>query len=255
MKHMENVLPDIPPRGIVWKLGWRSGLLQALFSPGRMQGVGFGWAVLPVILRWSRGEEDMKQRLFRHFTFFNANPYLGSIVMGSVARMEAEGQGDAVPGVKQRFSTITGALGDRLFWAHLRPMLLGLAVLLLATIPQDEIRVSIILFSLLFLFGMVNWSFRFAGVLYGWRYGYITPLRMARWPLQKFVNPMATVGALVSGLLLSSTFLVSDSNIPIPVHPSLGLLLIILVAFGKKLSPVLRFVVVWIIALLTMLYL
>ena len=116
-----------------WRALARLMVLQATWNFERMQGVGIGYASLPLL-------EELKQRdvarhteaVARATEFFNCHPYLAGIAVGATVRAEYDG----VPGVQiQRLRTALcgplGALGDRLFWAGVVPSVMAATCLAL----------------------------------------------------------------------------------------------------------------------------
>ncbi|HEY7530462.1 MAG TPA: PTS system mannose/fructose/sorbose family transporter subunit IID, partial [Gemmatimonadota bacterium] len=95
--------------------------LQAVFNAETLQGVGFGFAVLPALRRAHGAAAGA--RLARLSAAFNANPYLAPVAVGAVWRAE----GREPPARIDRFLALVrgplGSLGDALFWAGLRPAL------------------------------------------------------------------------------------------------------------------------------------
>jgi hypothetical protein len=110
---------------------WRSLCIQGAWNYQGMQHLGFLWASLPAL----RGlpAEQRRQAMTRATGFYNAHPYFGGYLLGAVARLEAEGQGEAASRLKKAALTPLGASGDRLFWAGLKPLsgLAGMLALLL----------------------------------------------------------------------------------------------------------------------------
>ncbi len=105
---------------------WRSFFLQASWSYDRLQSLGFGFALLPVLRRLYPDREEHSGRLHAHLEYFNTQPYLASFVLGAAARAEEEraagGGGGADPAeVKRTLMAPLGALGDSFFWGALKP--------------------------------------------------------------------------------------------------------------------------------------
>jgi PTS system mannose-specific IID component len=118
----------------------RSTLLQAVWNYETLQGVGFGWSLLPGLERLYPDRHERARRLGAFLEVFNANPYLATLAMGVALRVEEEIAHGRAPGGEQRLARLLralrgtlGALGDELFWAAWRPALgLGAAVAALA---------------------------------------------------------------------------------------------------------------------------
>lgn len=114
--------------------GWRALLrlfaVQGTWNYERMLGVGMGYAAEPLL-------EDLKtvdpvrhsEAVVRSTEFFNCNPNLAGLALGSTVRAEYE----AVPGaqiarLRTALCSPLGALGDELFWTGAVPALIGLAL-------------------------------------------------------------------------------------------------------------------------------
>ncbi len=124
------------------RLFLRGLLLQAGWNRERMQALGFTFALLPLV----RGRPGAIEAAFvrRHLDYVNTNPALSGVLLGAVAATErdllAAGTGDeaahdAVAALKRRLEGPLAALGDRVFWGWLRPLLgvLGMLLLLLGS--------------------------------------------------------------------------------------------------------------------------
>ncbi len=101
---------------------WRSFLLQSVWNPRGMQGVGFCFAMLPLMRRLGSDAEARAAFLGRHLRFFNTNPALASYVLGAAAASEAAGGTPAVTEeIKRGLASPLGMVGDALMWGALRP--------------------------------------------------------------------------------------------------------------------------------------
>jgi mannose/fructose/N-acetylgalactosamine-specific phosphotransferase system component IID len=110
----------------------RSLTIQASFNFRTRQGVGFAFALLPLLDRDEKGKESGSQGfLARHMRMFSTNPYLVPAVVGSVARLEIEGKGPAdADAMKKALMGPYAAIGDAFFYGALRLFSAALAVLL-----------------------------------------------------------------------------------------------------------------------------
>jgi len=161
------------------KVTSRSFYLQALFSAQRQQGLGFAFALLPVIRRLYAGAEEQGRALARHLGFFGTHPVLAGYVLGVVARLE-ERRARGVPvedaqieDVKRALASPLAALGDPLFWVTLRPFaglvgILGMGLLPLADPWGPDLRVLVCPLLALLTYNAVALRFRIAGVPRGY---------------------------------------------------------------------------------------
>jgi mannose PTS system EIID component len=172
-----------PPRALrpfdLAKVASRALYVQALFSAERQQGLGFAFALLPVIRRAYSGTEERGRALARHLGFFGTHPVLAGYVLGVTARLEERrSQGapidDAqIEQAKRALASPLAALGDPLFWVTLRPLsglvgIFGMALLSLADPLGPDIRVLVCPLLALLTYNAVALKFRVTGVARGY---------------------------------------------------------------------------------------
>jgi mannose/fructose/N-acetylgalactosamine-specific phosphotransferase system component IID len=181
--------PQAPPPGPL-PLRWsdfgrattRSAHIQALLQPERMQGLGFGFAMIPLIRRLYADPLERGAALRRHLAYFATHPILSGFVVGAAARMEerrAAGEpisDEAIDGAKRAMASPLAALGDPLFWVTLRPLagLIGVIALLVLPPPDSgapDARVLLCPLLLLLTYNAVALPYRLAGVARGYRGG------------------------------------------------------------------------------------
>jgi PTS system mannose-specific IID component len=131
------------PDGAVEQLGvWtlaqvyvRSFFSQGSFAFGRRQNIGFAFCLEPAGKRIWKDPEDRRRFYLRHLEYYNGNPFMVTLVLGAVARMEermrdGDGVGEEdINRFKLAVGQAVGSVGDRFFWRTLRPFCLvaGLA--------------------------------------------------------------------------------------------------------------------------------
>lgn len=109
----------------------RSLLVQAAWNDVTRQGTGMAYAMLPALEYIHRSPEALEAALLRHAESFNAHPYLNALVLGSLCRLEAEGESDrTIRTFRQAIGAPLGGLGDRLVWAAWLPLCTVLAICL-----------------------------------------------------------------------------------------------------------------------------
>jgi PTS system mannose-specific IID component len=113
----------------LWSIFLRSLTIQASFNFYRMQSLGFAFAMLP-LARQERDPGRLADALTRHLQMFNTHPYLTAAVIGSVARIEEEGDAAAADHLKKAVMGPYAAIGDPFFWGALRPFSAVFAVIL-----------------------------------------------------------------------------------------------------------------------------
>jgi PTS system mannose-specific IID component len=160
------MLPYRSDFGSAWL---RSFAVQGSWNYRTLNGTGIGYTMLPLLRRIYAGDPvGLTEAVSRHIGPFNAHPYLSTMAVGALARLEAEG---VPPEVIDRFKTALrgplGTLGDRLVWAEWRPFCLLVAIVLFGAGLGPVM--SVVVFLLLFNAGHLylrTWAFRF-----GWESG------------------------------------------------------------------------------------
>lgn len=177
----------------------RSFTIQGSWNYRTMVGGGFAFSLLPVLRHTSRARsEPLEASIGRHAEHFNAHPYLTSLALGAVARLEADGEDpEGVRRFKAAIRGPLGGLGDTLIWAAWLPA--TSLVALVAAWAGMRPPAAVLLFLLLYNVGHLSlriWAFT-AGLHAGKHLG----------PLLKSANlaPMAEkvtrLGSVLVGLL------------------------------------------------------
>jgi PTS system mannose-specific IID component len=113
----------------LWSIFLRSLTIQASFNFTRMQSLGFTFAMLP-LTRLERDPRRLAESLKRHLQMFNTHPYFTAPVIGSVVRIEEDGDTAAADHLKKAVMGPYAAIGDPFFWGALRPFSAVVAVIL-----------------------------------------------------------------------------------------------------------------------------
>jgi PTS system mannose-specific IID component len=117
-------------RSVLISIFLRSLTIQASFNYCTMQGLGFVYSLLPFIRRTAGDEPKTVETLRSHLQMFNTHPYLTAPVIGSVVRLEEEGDPKAADQLKKILMGPYAAIGDVFFWGALRSFSSVCAVLL-----------------------------------------------------------------------------------------------------------------------------
>ena len=175
----------------------RSLAIQGSWNYRTMLGSGFAVAILPVLRRiYGSDAESLREPVERHMEHFNAHPYLATIALGAVTRLEEEG---ADPGTVRKLKTALrgplGSLGDGLVWATVLPgtALAALALLWLGT----PVWVAVALFLL--LYNAVHLTLRVWGFQAGRRAGRDVGAILARADLSGWTRRLQPVVVLLLG--------------------------------------------------------
>ena len=226
------------------RVGLRSFFIQASWNYERMLGLGWAFAILPILHRLKLRGDERKAFLRRHLGFFNASPFVSSFALGTVAKLEEESarsdehRTDHIERIKVALAGPLGSVGDRLFWRGFRPMaaLLGVAAMVLWGIWG----------TLVFLvaFNVPHLYFRFYGVVQGRRLGLEIAKEFSRPLYKKLTWWTERLGALGLGLLIGIKSFGDQPNhwtTPTILFLSMGIGFLLL---KRRISPSLLFVLV-----------
>ena len=116
----------------ITKLFIKSNAVQSAFSFERQQGLGFGYAMLPIIDKLYDKEEDRIAAYKRHLVYFNSHPWTCGVIFGMVASLEekkAAGENisdENIQGIKGGLMGPLAGIGDSFFWGAFRPIVAGI---------------------------------------------------------------------------------------------------------------------------------
>jgi PTS system mannose-specific IID component len=114
---------------VLFHIFLRSLTIQASFNFYRMQSLGFVFSLLP-LARQKCDPQRLSELLTNHLEMFNTHPYLTALVIGSVVRLEEDGDTAAADYLKKAVMGPYAAIGDPFFWGALRSFSSATAVLL-----------------------------------------------------------------------------------------------------------------------------
>ena len=122
------------------RMYWRSNFLESCFNMVRLQGLGFGYAMIPMLEYYYKDNpEGLKEALNRHTQFFNTCPNVVTFNLGVAAAMEKEAASNpnfdpaAINSVKTALLGPTAGIGDAIFWVVLRTLAAGIGISLAQT--------------------------------------------------------------------------------------------------------------------------
>ena len=109
---------------------WRTFAVQGSWNYRTLVGTGIAFCMLPLLRRIYAGDPvRLRTAIERHMQPFNGHPYLCSMAVAALARLEQDGTD---PQTIERFRTALrgplGTVGDRAIWAQWRPLCLLAAV-------------------------------------------------------------------------------------------------------------------------------
>lgn len=178
----------------------RSFAVQGSWNYRTMQGAGIGFALIPVLRRLHGGDRDaLAESIGRHTGFFNAHPYLCTVAIAALARMETErADVEQIERFKRALVSPLGSLGDRLVWARWRPLCLLLAILIYLAGASWWVASGVFLA----LYNAMHLGLRAWGVRLGWREGRRVGRALMGSPLRRLPDRLTIPLAVVSGALL-----------------------------------------------------
>jgi mannose PTS system EIID component len=186
--------------------GFRTALarlftMQAAFTYERMIGVGFAFAAEPMLREIGRrdgGAPAFRAALAREGRFFNAHPYLAALAVGAAARAEVDGvPPERIERLRSALIGPLGSLGDRLIWAGWLPACAAIGLLLVACSAGVWAVVAF-----LALYNVMHVWLRVWGLTVGWRAGTGVAGALASPGLQRALELVAPLAALLVGAAL-----------------------------------------------------
>ena len=111
-------------RSLIRLLGVQSG-----WTYERMGGIGVAFAARP-LLEAAVPAERRAAAIARSAEFFNSHPWLAGLAVGAESRAERDGVApDQIRRLRTALGGPPGALGDRVIWAGIYPLLSGMAII------------------------------------------------------------------------------------------------------------------------------
>ena len=123
-------------RSDLFRILCRSFFIQALWNYHSMLGPGFGFSLLPISKVLFKNQEEREKFNQRHLEFFNSHPYMATWCLGAVVKIEEENQRKnwqdprSVIIFKERLIGPLGAIGDRIFWSGLKPLIAAISTVI-----------------------------------------------------------------------------------------------------------------------------
>lgn len=177
------------PNGL--RLVLRSFLVQGAWNYRTLLGVGTAWALAPEL------KDD--EAVARQAESFNAHPYLSTVALGALARLEREGEDpERIRRFRAALRAPLGSLGDALIWAGWLPAALlvaGIGVLLGAS-PGAAVVLFLVLHNAMHLW------LRAWGVRAGLREGMDVGATLARMRLDRLGARARELAILLAGVFV-----------------------------------------------------
>ena len=177
----------------------RSFAVQASWNHRSQQAGGLCYALVPLLRRIHGGDpEALRESIARHLEPFNAHPYLATLAVGALARLEAEGaDASRIARRRRALTTSLGAVGDRLVWSGWRPFCLLVAVAVYSL--GGTVAVTLLLFLVLYNAGHVGlraWALRV-----GWRDGPEAVQRLTEPAVRRAARALSAASAALAGFV------------------------------------------------------
>lgn len=185
------------PKSVRNRMLLRSFAIQGSWNYETLIGSGFAFTVLPALrCLYGRGA-DADAALKRHLELFNSHPYIATVAVGAVTRIEED---KVDPATISRFKVALrgslGSIGDRLVWSTWRPMsaLLGLALLMAGAAWWVAVSLFLVVYNVMHL--MV----RAVGLKVGLESGLEVGKRLKSLPLQPIIDRTSQVACALVGM-------------------------------------------------------
>jgi len=188
-------------RAGVAQLVLRSLFLQAAWNYEGLQTLGFAYIMFPVARRLTSGEAVPKEFLARHTALFNTNPILASYIIGAAAKLEEEHEAGLrsaadIEVLKSSLAVPLAAIGDRFFWATLRPFSGVVGILIAGSFGLLGAVTLLVLYNVFHLY------YRVKGVIRGYALGATVVGEIPKLGLMRLSQVVGWLGAVALGVLV-----------------------------------------------------
>jgi len=186
-----------PRLGRAWV---RTFLMQASFNYDRMIGIGWAFAIEPLLrtLPGGPGGERYRSAMQRATQFFNSHPYMAGMAIGAVAKAEHEGlPAETIRRLRHALIGPLGSVGDRLIWAGVLPV--SVAAGLAVTARVSPVAGAI---TLLIVYNAVHFVIRSWALRAGWAEGKQVSRALTAGGIQRGLRLLGPLAALTAGLAL-----------------------------------------------------
>lgn len=130
-KQLQEGLSEKIEKKDITRVFWRALFgLQIGFNYEKMQGLGYCYAIIPVLKKLYKNKDDMSKALKLHLQFFNTTPAMSHLILGADIAMEEEyGLKDenAISAFKTALMGPFAGIGDTVFVAIYRTIVFSIA--------------------------------------------------------------------------------------------------------------------------------
>ncbi len=175
---------------------------HACYNHERMQGIGFGYALVPALKRIYPQQEQLAEALKRHTVYYNSEPNVGTLVHGVVLALEeARALGcpvteSAIQATKASLMGPLSGVGDTLIQGALAPALLSIGI----SLARDGSVLGPIFYII--SIATIIWTVSWQMLLTGYRQGSgqaVALLQRGAW--QRFLAGAEVVGSIILAVL------------------------------------------------------
>jgi mannose/fructose/N-acetylgalactosamine-specific phosphotransferase system component IID len=171
----KNEVPGKITRWDLFKVFIASFFMQAVWNFRSLISIGFSICFIPIIGKLCDSPQAKREFFQRHLKFFNAHPYFASYALGVSIRLEEMrvlGQTEnleMIDRLKDLLISPLGAVGDRLFWATIKPAVLVLGALGIFIAPSVFTKILVLIFCF-FLYNIPHFYYRYEGIIEGYNH-------------------------------------------------------------------------------------
>ncbi|MFZ0388983.1 MAG: PTS system mannose/fructose/sorbose family transporter subunit IID [Calditrichia bacterium] len=181
-------------RGDFWKVFLASFFMQAVWNFRTLLSIGFSFCLFPIMDKLCGSSEEKRDFVQRHLQFFNAHPYFASFALGVSIRLEEMqvngeiGSRETLEHIKNRLIGPLGAVGDKLFWATIKPGALVFGMLGVYLAPGWKWKLAALVVTFL-LYNIPHLRLRYRGIVEG----YENPIRIKQYIEARRFEPLRKV--------------------------------------------------------------
>ena len=209
MTRPSAAVPAMAPAPKLSALTWaniftRSLAIQGSWNYETLIGNGIGFCVEPALRCLPGGihTPEFKAAMTRESAYFNAHPYLASVAIGALARVElSQVPADRIERFRTALCGPLGSVGDRLIWAGWLPFCSLFALLLFG------LRASpmVVIVTFLALYNAGHLALRVWGLHVGWTRGLGVAAALGNPVLRQGPTHLARAAAATAGVAVPLT--------------------------------------------------
>ena len=187
---------------------WRSFFIQAVWNFKSMLSIGWTFSLSPIARKLYRNKKLYQDFLNRHLSFFNAHPYFASYALGAIVRLEEDSVSeksynyDQIEKFKNAIIGPLGAIGDQLFWAHIKPASIMVGFMGVLIFP-DLFQKLIFLCIFLILYNIPHIYMRYSGIVRGYNEGLSIYRKLRIENFSKWKKVYSIFGALAFSIVIA----------------------------------------------------